>query len=146
MSRTRRPLLVGGLVNTGQGGSPTSPGVLSLNGNVTNRFTVTDTSSTISGKLHLGLFTRTFDVATNTELAMDANISGNLFSPPGLIKNGGGQLTFFSATNSYGGVTTVNDGVLYVVGFGSGTLLGNTNSGTVVNSNGQLRIESFAVG
>lgn len=138
--------LAGGLVNTGSGGGTASPGVLTLNGNVTNRFTVTDAGSTISGKLNLGFTTRVFDVATNTELAVDADISGSLIFPPGLYKSGGGQLTFFSATNSYGGVTTVNDGVLHVVGFGSGTLLGNTNSGTVVNSNGQLRLESCTVG
>src|SRR6185369_2966091 len=73
--------LAGGLVNTGQGGNPTSPGVLTLNGNVTNKFTAVGDFSTISGLLNLGSSTRTFEVASSSQLAIDANIGGNIIFP-----------------------------------------------------------------
>ena len=136
--------LVGGLVNTGLGGGTSTPGLLTLNGNVTNRASGVNPFSTISGRLSLDLITRVIDVGTNSELGINANISGapGLFS--GLTKTGPGQLTLYNATNTYNGVTTVDGGRLLLVG--GHQLLGNTNSGTVVNTGGQLHLIDVVVG
>ncbi len=136
--------LVGGLVNTGSGGGSSSPGLLSLNGNVTNRASGVNPFSTISGRLSLDLLTRVIDVGTNSELGINANISGAVGFNPGITKTGPGLLSLYNATNTYNGVTTVSNGTLYVAQ--NLPLLGSTNAGTVVVSPGKLRIADFVAG
>lgn len=136
--------LVDGLVNTGLGGSSASPGLLTLNGNVTNRASGVLPFSTISGRLSLDLLTRVFDIGTNSELGINANISSAVGFNAGITKIGPGQLTLFSATNTYTGVTTISNGTLYVSQ--NLQLLGSTNAGTVVVSPGQLHLAGFVAG
>jgi autotransporter-associated beta strand protein len=53
-----------------------------------------------------------------------------------LLMNGGGEATL-SGNNTYSGTTTVNDGTLRITHAGA---LGDTSSGTVVNSGGSLAL------
>jgi autotransporter-associated beta strand protein len=136
--------LVGGLVNTGLGGGSSSPGLLSLNGHVTNRASGVNPFSTISGRLSLDLLTRVIDVGTNSELGIDASISGAVGFNAGITKTGPGLLSLYNATNTYNGTTTISNGTLSVSQ--NRPLLGSTNGGTVVTAPGRLHIAGFAVG
>lgn len=106
-----------------------------MNGNITNRYTLPGGDSTISGKLGLGSLTRTLAIETGSQLAIDATISGSA----DFTGTGGGTLLLYSATNTYGGTTTIQEGAIHLAG--STQLLGNTNGGTVVLPNGRLELE-----
>jgi len=69
----------------------------------------------------------TFDIDLATAFSMFAPTYGN----GGITKTGAGQL-FLSSSNSYDGLTDINDGTVYV---DSDYSLGTTNSGTTVSSN-----------
>jgi len=93
-------------------GGRVAGGALTLNGNVTAT-SVVGSIATISGSLLLGSSTRTFTVnnnlATDPDLDIDAEISGN----PGIVKAGAGTLAFSgSASNTYAGGTRVTQGTL----------------------------------
>jgi autotransporter-associated beta strand protein len=135
--------LNGGLVNTGLGGGSSTPGVLQLNGNVTNNPSPVVNFATISGKLSLGTATRTFNI-TGGQLGIDAVISDSVTGNPGIIKIGPGTLSLYNATNTYIGSTIVQDGILEA----SGTTqpFGTTNFGTIVSQGAQLRLNSVAIG
>ncbi len=136
--------LAGGFVNTGLGGGTSSPGTLTLNGNVTNRSLVVGDTSILRGRISLGASSRIFDIGTNSHLAIPASISGNPIFNPGITKTGPGQLSLYDATNTYGGTTFVTDGVLYLGG--GSQLLGTTNVGTMVSAGAQLILNTVQVG
>ncbi len=96
----------------------TGSGLLTLNGNVTNR--AGSASSFIRGRLDLGSATRIFDVADGTieaDLVISATISGGSRSTPplgvliyaGLQKEGAGWLVL-QGTNTYAGGFSANAG------------------------------------
>jgi fibronectin-binding autotransporter adhesin len=112
---TAAPLtLNGGQITTGTG-VLTIDGTVKIGGN-----------GTVSGKIALGstlIFTNT-DAAS--VLQMNAGVSGSY----GITKAGGGYL-MLSASNSYTGLTVVQQGLLYAQ---NNFALGTTNSGTVVSN------------
>jgi autotransporter-associated beta strand protein len=97
--------------------------------------------SDISGNLSLGGAQRTFDVASNAFLSVTAVVSdgGN---NAGLTKTGLGQLAL-EATNTYGGVTFVNAGLLTL---SDGGTPGSTANGTSVASGASLYLINTSVG
>lgn len=104
----------------------------------------TNVPSVIQGNLVLSDATRTFTVSYGPALP-DLRISASVSSGAadiGLIKNGNGWLEL-AGTNTYGGTTTLNEGRIWVRGnFG----LGDTNAGTLVNSNANLELFNANVG
>jgi fibronectin-binding autotransporter adhesin len=115
-------------------------GLLTLLGDVTVQYG-DGWFSDISGSLSLGGAQRTFDVASNAFLSVTAVISdgGN---NAGLVKTGLGQLGL-GATNTYGGVTFVNAGLLTL---SDGGTPGSTANGTSVASGASLYLINTSVG
>ena len=130
---------IGSLTLTG-GTVATGVGVLTLGGDVTaNASSVT---AVISGNLSLGSATRTITVAAgsaNPDLTISAAISGNI--GVGLSKTGPGLLRL-SGSNTYSGVTTVQEAFLDV---SNPAALGATSSGTVLNFGGALALNGVKV-
>ena len=91
-------------------------------------------SSTVSGNVRLDSPTVVF--SDNASLYMNASVS-SYAANYGLAKAGNGYL-FLSASNSYGGLTQVQGGMLYVE---NPLALGGTNSGTVVSSGASLVLD-----
>ncbi|MCW5553994.1 MAG: autotransporter-associated beta strand repeat-containing protein [Verrucomicrobiae bacterium] len=125
-------------ISTGVGGGSSSPGVLTLLGNVTCTNSPHASYASIRGLLDLGLFTRTFHV--ESWLRVYANVSGGSIFNPGITKTGSGSLQFMYLTNSYTGPTLVEQGMLHVSGGVSP--LGATNAGTTVANNAELYLEN----
>ena len=88
------------------------------------------TTLTISGTIDTSGNLLTVDGTGNTSL------SGVISGAGGVTKNGPGTLSL-SGTNTYGGLTTANAGILAITGFG--TPLGSAAVGTVVNSGATLQ-------
>lgn len=126
----------GAAITTIEGGVT---GTLTLNGNVTNKVGVAGEGSTITGKLSLGSTTRGFHVEADTELRIDADISG---VTAGLTKSGPGQLTLRGAANTYVGQTTVQAGALLL----DGAEPGSADNGTIVASGARLMLWNVNVG
>lgn len=123
----------------------TGTGRLTLAGNLTNR--AASVSSTISGALHLGNFTRTFVVSDGPaapELLITATVSGGFFglppNPAGIIKHGDGSL-HLAGGNTFAGTVIVQAGELRVL---DGSALGTSATGTVISSNATLTIGSVS--
>ena len=130
----------------------TGSGLLTMNGNLTNRASAA--STTISGNLHLGNFTRTLGVAAGSavdELVLSATLTGgSRLVPPlnflvyaGLSKEGDGRLVL-SGTNTYGGGFSANDGLTRVESDGA---FGITppfgfGGGVAINPAGQITLSS----
>jgi autotransporter-associated beta strand protein len=108
-------------------------------------------NSIINGNLHLGSFTRTFNIANTpqaSDLIINAVISGgnNFGIPAGIIKSGAGVMRL-NAANTYGGPTTVNEGQLTA---NNDLALGGTfalfgSAATIVNSNAVLMLNDAHV-
>ncbi|MCX6925136.1 MAG: autotransporter-associated beta strand repeat-containing protein, partial [Verrucomicrobia bacterium] len=137
---------------TMQGGTiDTATGTLSLGGNLT---TLADNNSAvIDGHLSLGGSSRTFEVNSGppgADLQINAVISGGatgLFVSPGFTKTGGGSL-FLAGTNTYNGVTTINEGQVALLtdrALGATTTLLGASAGVVVNANGNLFLSGVQV-
>jgi len=137
--------MIGGTVDSGTG-------TLTLGGNLT---TMNDpNTATINGNLSLGGTSRTFLVnpgaAIPADLRINATISGgatSIFVSPGFTKAGGGVL-FLTATNTYNGTTTINEGQVVVLAdraLGATTTLLGASAGTVVNGTGNLFISGVQV-
>jgi autotransporter-associated beta strand protein len=138
---------------TMQGGTvETGTGVLFLGGNVS---TITDSNTAlIEGHLSLGGESRTFFVAPGppiADLRINATISADTGAPlgtAGLTKTGPGTL-FLTATNTYNGITTVDEGQLAVLSDralgATAALIGAAAAGTVVNGNGNLFVSGVQV-
>jgi autotransporter-associated beta strand protein len=135
----------GGQVDSGDDGT------LILGGNVT---TIDDPNSAIiNGNLSLGGASRTFNVNSGgpaADLRINAVISGgavSLFVTPGFTKIGGGSL-FLAGTNTYNGVTTIDEGQVALL---NDRALGATSAplggsaGTVVNGSGNLFLSGVQV-
>ena len=132
--------LAGGVVDT-------SGGTLTLNGNVTAIAPVLGgTAGQISGHLDLGSLSRTFTTEqSNAVLQITAAISGGNISHgfAGITKAGPGLLSL-QGTNSYGGNTYVNGGILLAKTAGA---FGATNLGSVtVSSNAMLTLDGVVNG
>ncbi|MBN2508249.1 MAG: autotransporter-associated beta strand repeat-containing protein [Verrucomicrobia bacterium] len=111
----------------------TGAGILWLGASLTNNATLA-ARSIISGRLGLP-GTRTFYIAGHAwspDLRVDASIAG----AGGLTKTGSGELSL-NASNSYSGVTTVNQGTLEV---DHSWALGDTGNGTAVNGAGHVTV------
>ncbi|MBK8000155.1 MAG: autotransporter-associated beta strand repeat-containing protein [Verrucomicrobia bacterium] len=111
-------------------------GVVTLNGNVT----VTATpASYIRGNLSLGSANRTFDVAGNyggaLEFYLTAKVSG-LNGSAGIVKTGSGEMDM-SGSNSYSGVTLVQQGIVRV---SHSSALGTGVNGTLVSDGAVLQL------
>lgn len=132
----------GAEISTGVGGGASSPGVLTLLGNITSTNSPHASFASIRGLLDLGLFTKTFQV--ESWLRIYANISGGSIFNPGITKTGWGSLQFAQTTNSYTGPTLVQQGQLHLVGGASP--LGSTNAGTTVSASAELYLESVRLG
>jgi autotransporter-associated beta strand protein len=120
---------VGALTFTGGRATTGTGGKLSLYGNVV----ATNGSGTIQGNLELPA-TRTFDAASTRALYLEANVSG----AGGLTKTSRG-LMYLSGSNSYSGLTLINDGAVYAE---HNFAFGTTNSGTTVSSGASLYLRN----
>jgi autotransporter-associated beta strand protein len=126
--------IVGGLVFNGGGlVSSSGSGRLRLNGNIT--VNAGSTSANIMGGLELLTFDRTITIADGA-ISPDLIISASISGLGGLVKAGPGELRLVSS-NSYSGVTMLNDGFL---GIENAFALGATNGGTVVNGDSVLSV------
>lgn len=127
---------VGALTILG-GNITTGAGTLTMNNNLLATFRGTGAAANIAGNLALGASTRTFTV-TNTpgpgtaDLVVTAAVSGT----GGIIKAGDG-LVVLSASNTFSGAITVNDGDVDLQDdFAAGTVAG----GVTVNGDATLRL------
>ncbi len=128
--------LASGTVTTIEG---INSGILTLNGNVTNRVGTAGIQGTILGKLSLGSTTRGFNVEDSTELRIEADVSG---VTAGVTKSGAGQLTLAGANNTYAGFTTVQAGTLELTGLAQP---GSTANGTVLGQGAQLLLRDVSI-
>jgi autotransporter-associated beta strand protein len=121
--------LLGGDIGTGTG-------TLQLAGNVKAWPNVPgDNSSDIAGQLELyGAPTRTFSVASNMTLSLNAAVVGT----GSLLKTGLGNLYVWNS-NSYAGLTLIGEGLCFL---GHSHGLGTTNNGTVVSNSAALMIST----
>ena len=136
---------------TMQGGTiDTGAGVLTLGGNVIG---MADTHvAVINGSLSLGGTTRTFTITNGSagpDMQINANISPGttLFATAGLFKNEGGVL-WLQGTNTYNGVTTINDGQLTIASdraLGATVNLFGVSEGTIVNGDAVLFVDGVQV-
>ena len=116
-------------------------GTLWLGGNLTNLASIT--TSTINGNLNLGSVTRTFDVpngSASPDLRIYAAITGS--GTAGIIKTGAGQLRLYG-TNTYLGVTLINDGTVYA---DSDAAFGSPGAGVEVNNSAYLYLNAVNIG
>src|SRR5262249_46459381 len=136
------PLTVtdGATASTGVGGGLNSPGLLTLNGNVTNLWTGSSQEARIDGRLDLGAITRTFHVEFN--LRIGADISGVSIFEPGITKTGAGLLNFIGDTNSYHGPTLIQEGTLMLSG---STTPGSTNAGTTIAAGAKIELNHSTI-
>jgi autotransporter-associated beta strand protein len=119
--------LNGGDIHTGTGTATV--------GNITATETA-GTISFISGHLIFGA-TRTVTVNPGPDgIIPELRIQAGIVGGGGLIKAGDGHLSL-SGSNNYAGLTTVNDGVLWLE---DSFALGSTSAGTVINSSATLRM------
>ncbi|MDD4019251.1 MAG: autotransporter-associated beta strand repeat-containing protein, partial [Kiritimatiellae bacterium] len=121
---------IAGVVFTADAGAFTLSGTpIALDGPVSN---LSASAQTIGLGMAL-TGTRVFDASNGA-----ITVSGTLSGAGGLTKTGAQALTL-AASNSYDGVTTVNNGILLVT---HGNALGSTNGNTVVNapSGGYLQL------
>jgi len=124
---------IGDLIFNGGDVDAPLPGSILPTGNITvNRNT--NSQSIISGRMSV-LSSPIIDV-TGHHFSPDLNITAVLIGAGSLTKNGVGEVGL-TATNTYSGTTTVNDGFL-IVDNSSG--LGTTAGGTVVNSGAVLAL------
>lgn len=123
---------IGALTLTG-GDVSTGVGTLTLGGDAA--FTNSTNTMNITGNLSLGNSTRTFAVATGPASPF---ISAQISGTGGLTKTGTGPL-FLLASNSFAGPVTVNAGILAIR---NSFALGTTNTGTLVQSNSTLQLQS----
>jgi autotransporter-associated beta strand protein len=121
----------GGLtVNSAAGSGTVTFGIpitLSAALKITNTF---DSATLSLAAINNGGFALTFDGSGLTQA------TGVISSAGPLVKNGPGTVVL-SAANTYGGVTTVNAGILGLSGFGTP---GSAATGTVVNAGAQLAL------
>lgn len=101
-----------GDLTLGGGSVNTANGILTLAGTVTVTATSSIDIGATSGAVNLGTADRTISVAAGANLTVTAQITGGV----GIVKTGVGTLTFdtgaVSVSNTYSGVTKVNDGGL----------------------------------
>lgn len=127
--------------NNGAGAFTLSDNSITLGGNVTNNDA---DRQTINLNMVLGGLgtTRTFDTAAGS-----ITVSGGLSGAGGLIKTGGYNLTLSGGSaNTYGGLTTVNTGMLTLSKTSGNALAGNLNitSGGKVTFGGDNQIADTA--
>src|SRR6185503_5882954 len=101
----------------------------------------------------LGGGRRTYDISSGgaaPDMRVDAVISAGTSSPlftAGIIKNGAGTLEF-GGTNSYNGVTTINDGQLAISAdraLGATTTILGGSVGTIINGDANLFLNNVQV-
>jgi autotransporter-associated beta strand protein len=137
---------------TMQGGTVDSgAGVLILGGNLTTMADVN--TATINGNLSLGGASRTFEVNSGppgADLRINATISAgtiSLFVTPGFTKTGGGSL-FLAGTNTYNGITTIDDGQVALLAdraLGATTTFLGASARTIINGSGNLFLSGVQV-
>jgi autotransporter-associated beta strand protein len=132
----------GARVNTGVGSTPNSPGLLTLNGDVTILNSGPGFEAIIAGRLSLGALSRTINVASR--LTITAAISGSPILNPGFNKTGPGWLQLSGATNTYTGFTYVLEGTLGLSG--PTPLLGATSAGTAIAAGALLSLQDVNIG
>src|SRR5437867_1702706 len=131
--------IIGGLTMGGGSLAESGSGAIRLNGNLT--VNASSAPATITGELgFFGTTLRTFNInpgpSTSSNLLIHAHITG----PAGFNKTGAGQVVL-TASNSYTGLTIINDGSVRVAApFG----LGTNTVGTVLNG-GDLFVEGVTV-
>lgn len=116
-----------GAITFSGGHVTTGTGTLQLFGNVTANAN-TNSFARIDGKMSISS-TRTFDVAQGI-FSPDLRIAAAISGASGITKIGRGEMSL-TASNTYGGVTTVSAGLLVV---DDSFALGATNAGTTVAS------------
>ena len=129
--------LIGGAIDT-------EGGTLTLAANVTTQDNTN--TATINGNLSLSGSTRTFNVNSGSAL-FDLRINAVIQGLGGIIKTGGGTLSL-AGTNTYSGVTTINEGQIALLNdraLGATVGLFGSPAGTVVNSNANLFLSSVQV-
>jgi len=128
---------IGALTFSG-GHLTTGTGTATLTGNVTDNSN-TNSQAVIDGKISMSA-TRIFDTIGHffsPDLKINAMVSG----AGGITKNGVGEMNL-TASNSFSGLVTLNDGFVEV---DNSFALGTTNNGTVVNAGAVLALR-FGVG
>lgn len=120
------------------GAARTGSGRLTLGGPVTALANATGNPS-IAGELDLGIVgTRNIEVQATPEVPETLTISASVRGTPTLAKLGAGTLVL-SGSNSYSGLTRIQEGVLAV---GHPLALGSTNGLTVVSNGASLLLSS----
>ncbi len=124
---------VGPIIFSGGRAASGSGGILHLGGTVT---TFGGTGS-LEGRVDLPA-TRTFNVseAAGSDLSLSAQVTGT----GGITKTGPGHL-YLANANTYQGVTTVSEGLIYA---DDDNALGSTSGGCVVNAGGGIVLRSGA--
>ena len=115
-------------------GNNTLSGLITLSG---SSYIASDagllTLNVASGSAITGTYNLNFSGAGNTTVADPISTSSAI-----LTKDGTGTLTL-SATNTYAGTTTVNEGTLSFAAFGSNGFAGSNGNGTLVLGGGTLQ-------
>ncbi|MGH3580015.1 MAG: beta strand repeat-containing protein, partial [Mycobacterium sp.] len=115
--------------NSSSSASITGTGTLTIGANIVYQNTGNPLGSSIASNLDLGNAGRTITTNDSTATATELTISGAI-SNGTLTKNGAGTL-LLSGTNTYTGVTTVNDGALKI---GSNGALPSTTTLNLVST------------
>jgi len=124
---------VGDLIFNGGDLDAPSPGSILPTGNITVNSNA-NSQAVISGRMSV-LSNPIIDV-TGHFFSPDLSITAQLTGAGGVTKNGVGEVGL-TASNSYSGLTTVNDGFLIIQ---NSSALGTTAGGTVVNSGAVLAL------
>ncbi len=122
-----------GLLNLYASSVETGIGTLILNSNVMQN--IGNSGAQLSGNVSLNGTNRTFTVLTNANLDMWATISSG-GNNAGFMKDGPGSLSLL-ASNSYSGVTTLNEGSVLLW---NSKALGSTSAGTTVSAGAVLSL------
>lgn len=112
-----------------------------LGSNVVYDATNNPGGATISGKLALGIATRTFTVGDSSGADADLTVTADVSGSGGITKAGAGTMVLSGTASSYSGATLVNAGVLRIT---TAAALGTTAGITTVSSGAALEMDGSA--
>lgn len=117
-------------------------GPLQFGGDVLTDPSILDMPLGLNGSNTARTLTLTGASSTSNTNRIDYAITDNGAGATSVTKSGAMTVALVG-NNTYSGVTTINEGRLYIF---NGNALGSTAGGTVVNAGGQLRVDGVVVG